>query len=38
MPMGFEAEGSPSDDGRWSGVAIALFVRADAVGETVGIE
>ena len=34
MPMGFDSPQSPSDDGRWNGVAIALFVRADAVGET----
>lgn len=33
MPMGFEATDSPTGDGRWNGVAIALFVRADAVGE-----
>ena len=27
-----EAPGSPSGDGRWSGVALALFVRNDALG------
>ncbi|MFN2445401.1 MAG: MlaD family protein [Vicinamibacterales bacterium] len=31
MPMGGEAKGSPSGDGRWSGVALALFVRNDAL-------
>lgn len=32
MPMGTEAADSPRDDGRWDGVAIALFVREDAIG------
>ena len=31
MPLGLNAEGSPSGDGRWSGVALALFPRKDAV-------
>jgi phospholipid/cholesterol/gamma-HCH transport system substrate-binding protein len=31
MPLGLNAEGSPSGDGRWSGVALALFVRKDAL-------
>lgn len=31
MPMSGEAKGSPTGDGRWSGVALALFVRTDAL-------
>ena len=31
MPMGLNAEGSPSGNGRWSGVALALFARKDAI-------
>jgi phospholipid/cholesterol/gamma-HCH transport system substrate-binding protein len=31
MPLGLNAEGSPSGDGRWSGVALALFPRKDAL-------
>ncbi|MBI3048519.1 MAG: hypothetical protein HYY76_09455 [Acidobacteria bacterium] len=32
MPMSDVAPGSPRGDGRWSGVALALFVRNDALG------
>lgn len=31
MPLGLSAEGSPRGDGRWSGVALALFARKDAI-------
>jgi phospholipid/cholesterol/gamma-HCH transport system substrate-binding protein len=31
MPMGSEATGSPRGNNRWSGVALALFVRNDAL-------
>jgi phospholipid/cholesterol/gamma-HCH transport system substrate-binding protein len=31
MPMGETAVGSPSRDGRWSGVALAMFVRNDVL-------
>jgi hypothetical protein len=31
MPMSSEASGSPRGDGRWSGVALALFVRNEAL-------
>lgn len=31
MPMSGEAKGSPSGDGRWSGVALALFVNNAAL-------
>jgi phospholipid/cholesterol/gamma-HCH transport system substrate-binding protein len=31
MPMGAEAEESPRDDDRWSGVALTLFVPNDAL-------
>lgn len=31
MPMSDQAPGSPSGDGRWSGVALALFVRNDVL-------
>lgn len=31
MPMSDEAPGSPRGDGRWSGVALALFVSNDAL-------
>jgi phospholipid/cholesterol/gamma-HCH transport system substrate-binding protein len=31
MPMGVEAAGSPSGDSRWSGVALAMFVRNDVL-------
>jgi phospholipid/cholesterol/gamma-HCH transport system substrate-binding protein len=34
MPMGSVAAGSPSGDGRWSGVALALFVRNDVLSRT----
>lgn len=34
MPMGSVAVGSPSGDGRWSGVALALFVRNDVLSRT----
>jgi phospholipid/cholesterol/gamma-HCH transport system substrate-binding protein len=36
MPMGSVAVGSPSGDGRWSGVALALFVRNDVLSRTGG--
>ncbi len=29
MPMGSAAEGSPSRDGRWDGVALTMFVDTD---------
>ena len=32
MPMGSEAEGSPSRDGRWDGVALTMFVETDRLG------
>ena len=32
MPMGSEAEGSPSRDGRWDGVALTMFVDTDRLG------
>jgi phospholipid/cholesterol/gamma-HCH transport system substrate-binding protein len=32
MPLGTDAPQSPRGDGRWSGVALALFVRNDALG------
>jgi len=32
MPMGVEAVDSPRADGRWNGVALAIFVRSDAIG------
>jgi phospholipid/cholesterol/gamma-HCH transport system substrate-binding protein len=31
MPMNDQADGSPRGDGRWSGVALTLFVRNDAL-------
>jgi hypothetical protein len=31
MPMGSQATGSPSGDGRWSGVALALFANSDDI-------
>lgn len=31
MPMGSAAQHGPGDNGRWSGVALALFVRNDAL-------
>jgi len=31
MPIGSEAVGSPSGDNRWDGVALALFVRPEAL-------
>jgi phospholipid/cholesterol/gamma-HCH transport system substrate-binding protein len=34
MPMGSDAVGSPSGDRRWSGVALALFVRNDVLRRT----
>jgi phospholipid/cholesterol/gamma-HCH transport system substrate-binding protein len=34
MPMGASAEDSPSDDDRWSGVALTLFVPNDALSRT----
>ena len=34
MPMGSDAVGSPSRDGRWSGVALAMFVRNDVLSRT----
>jgi phospholipid/cholesterol/gamma-HCH transport system substrate-binding protein len=36
MAMSDRAPGSPSGDGRWSGVALVLFVRNDALGPTAG--
>lgn len=35
MPMGALATGSPSGDRRWSGVALAMFVRNDVLSRTV---
>ncbi len=32
MPMGSAAEGSPSRDGRWDGVALTMFVDTDRLG------
>jgi hypothetical protein len=34
MPLGDDALGSPSGDNRWTGVALALFVRNEALGGT----
>lgn len=34
MPMGVDATDSPRADGRWDGVALAIFVRGDAIGAT----
>jgi phospholipid/cholesterol/gamma-HCH transport system substrate-binding protein len=34
MGLSESAPGSPRGDGRWSGIALALFVRNDALGET----
>jgi phospholipid/cholesterol/gamma-HCH transport system substrate-binding protein len=34
MPMGDDAPGSPRGDGRWSGVALTLFVRNDSLAQT----
>jgi len=31
MPLGAEAPGSPSDDDRWDGVALAIFVEREAL-------
>ena len=31
MPMGLDTDQSPRGDGRWNGVALALFVRTEAV-------
>jgi phospholipid/cholesterol/gamma-HCH transport system substrate-binding protein len=36
MPMSDEAPGSPRGDGRWSGVALSLFVRNDVLGRVGG--
>jgi phospholipid/cholesterol/gamma-HCH transport system substrate-binding protein len=33
MPLGADAPGSPRPDGRWSGVALALFVRNDVLAD-----
>ena len=33
MPMGSEAAASPSGNGRWSGVALAMFVKKSALGK-----
>jgi len=33
MPLGADAAGSPSGDGRWSGVALTIFVRPAALEE-----
>jgi hypothetical protein len=29
MPLGAEAAGSPSGDGRWAGVALTMYVNDD---------
>jgi hypothetical protein len=34
MPMGEVAAGSPRGDSRWSGVALAMFVRNDVLART----
>jgi phospholipid/cholesterol/gamma-HCH transport system substrate-binding protein len=34
IPMGAEAPGSPRGDGRWSGVALTMFVRNDVLSRT----
>ena len=31
MPIGADADGSPSGDGRWEGIALTLFVRPEAL-------
>lgn len=31
MPLGSDAQGSPSGDGRWAGVALAMFVANEAL-------
>jgi hypothetical protein len=31
MAMSDQAEGSPRGDGRWSGIALTLFVRNDSL-------
>ncbi len=31
MPIGADADGSPSGDGRWDGIALTLFVRPEAL-------
>ncbi len=36
MPMSDDAVGSPRGDNRWSGVALAMFVRHDALGRAQG--
>jgi phospholipid/cholesterol/gamma-HCH transport system substrate-binding protein len=33
MPLSDDATGSPRGDGRWSGVALAVFVRNDVLGQ-----
>jgi phospholipid/cholesterol/gamma-HCH transport system substrate-binding protein len=33
MPLSDDATGSPRGDGRWSGVALAIFVRNDVLGQ-----
>jgi phospholipid/cholesterol/gamma-HCH transport system substrate-binding protein len=35
IPIGLDAQGAPSGDGRWNGVALTLYVRKDDLG-TVG--
>lgn len=34
MPLGTEADGSPSGDGRWAGVSLAMFVHRDDLRNT----
>ena len=36
MPIGADAEGSPTGDGRWQGVALTLFVDSERLARTVG--
>ena len=37
MGLSESAPGSPRGDDRWSGVALALFVRNDALGQSGGV-
>jgi hypothetical protein len=34
MPLGAEAPGSPSRDGRWDGVALTMFVETERLAGT----
>ena len=36
MPIGADAEGSPTGDGRWQGVALTLFVDSERLARTEG--